>query len=532
LEFPKSVRNQILIASARHCCICHRYKGVKVEVHHIKPEGSGGGNVYENAIALCFDCHADAGHYNPNHPRGTRISQEELIKARDSWFGIVASNNIPQPQDPDLLYCRYYLCKNYEQLVEIANGDLSRFPVNNPLLVKNQVINSLKKIIRIHSKSDRHARANGKYLSNKDEYIKLYPNAIVPDRTDGNFSYFEVIRTPSKDELDKLSTEDGLLKIMLETNLPIQEIAMVGCYNNRCAGIDWFQEEYIFRNLWCSFLAITNMSNQLIQLNFLRGNLLTGFEFQSIAPSNAETHEITLPKASIHPNATVLVPIAIILPPFHPDNSENWSQTYDAEKHVQVVSHEGITSISSKDYLIYKSQVTVKSIVYKIDGQNLEQSLHDFDLGNMYTIDRCWECGSCPHLFYKDDIFSYSGEILALCNSKMGVDCFKVPDNKTALIIAEIEDEVTEIVSLSINGENKLQNIFLNKNQFIEIEVIPGSQIEVIGRYMPNIIVKQRLVNGIKRNELVGQFLKTTNQGLINAYTQKIYIQTNDNSIS
>ena len=69
--FPQKVKDQIFVDTARHCCVCHRYKGVKVEVHHIKQEALGGENTYENAISLCFDCHCDAGHYNPKHPRGT-----------------------------------------------------------------------------------------------------------------------------------------------------------------------------------------------------------------------------------------------------------------------------------------------------------------------------------------------------------------------------------------------------------------------------------------------------------------------------
>jgi len=485
------------------------------------PEASGGENTYGNAIALCFDCHADAGHYNPSHPRGTKFSPAELSKAKNNWFDMVAKNNIQQPQEPDHFYCRYYLCKNYEQLVEITNGDLSRFPVENPLLVKNDVIDSLNKIIRNHPYSYRHANAWGKSLSSKAEYLELYPNAIVPDPADGQFSYFEIIRTPSRKELEKLSTQDGLLKIMLEENLPVREIAMVGGYYDGCGGVP-LQEEYIFRNLWCAFLAVTNMSNRPVQLNSIRGNLLTGFEFQPLTLSDTETQEFPLPKAPVQPNATVLVPFATILPPFYPVNSQNWSQTYDGESHVQEVSHEGVASVSFEDYLIYRNQLIINSIVYEFDGQILEQVLHVFDLGNMYTIDRSWACGSCPHLFFVGDVVSYSREILAHCDSKVGIDYFKVPKDRTAMVIAEIEDELTEIVSLSINGKKYLQNVSLKKNQFIEIPVMPGSRIEVVGQYLPEVAAKQKFLYGVKRNELVSKFLRTTNQGSTNAYTPVI----------
>ncbi len=83
-EFSKEIKKEVLTKSARHCCVCHRYKGVKVEVHHMILQSDGGTDDIENAIALCFDCHADAGHYNKQHPRGTKFTPSELRKARDT----------------------------------------------------------------------------------------------------------------------------------------------------------------------------------------------------------------------------------------------------------------------------------------------------------------------------------------------------------------------------------------------------------------------------------------------------------------
>jgi 5-methylcytosine-specific restriction endonuclease McrA len=94
MTFSKEVRTEALVAAARHCCVCHRYKGVKVEVHHVVPAAKGGADTADNAITLCFDCHADAGHYNPEHPRGTKFSVEELRSSRDLWHMAVRMNRI------------------------------------------------------------------------------------------------------------------------------------------------------------------------------------------------------------------------------------------------------------------------------------------------------------------------------------------------------------------------------------------------------------------------------------------------------
>lgn len=86
MPFPNSVREEALVKAQRHCCVCHEFAGRSINVHHIKQEADGGANTIENAIVLCLRCHAEAGHYNPRHPIGTKYAPSELIKHRDAWF--------------------------------------------------------------------------------------------------------------------------------------------------------------------------------------------------------------------------------------------------------------------------------------------------------------------------------------------------------------------------------------------------------------------------------------------------------------
>ena len=91
MAFSEEVKNRSLLACGRRCCICHAFCGTKMEVHHIKPEAEGGEDTFENAIPLCFNCHADVGHYNPKHPKGNRYSKRELIQHRKKWYERVRS---------------------------------------------------------------------------------------------------------------------------------------------------------------------------------------------------------------------------------------------------------------------------------------------------------------------------------------------------------------------------------------------------------------------------------------------------------
>lgn len=86
MSFPTSIREEALVRSHRRCCVCHDFVGRNVNVHHIIQEAQGGPSDLANSIALCFRCHAEAGHYNHAHPLGTKYSPEELRRHRDQWW--------------------------------------------------------------------------------------------------------------------------------------------------------------------------------------------------------------------------------------------------------------------------------------------------------------------------------------------------------------------------------------------------------------------------------------------------------------
>jgi hypothetical protein len=51
-------------------------------------EGEGGTNNIDNAIALCFDCHAEIHLYNNKHPRGRKYHPDELRGHKEQWLEI------------------------------------------------------------------------------------------------------------------------------------------------------------------------------------------------------------------------------------------------------------------------------------------------------------------------------------------------------------------------------------------------------------------------------------------------------------
>lgn len=82
----ENIKAQVLFQCKRYCCKCENYYGLNLEVHHIKPKAKGGGDTFDNAIPLCFNCHAEIGSYNPSHPKGNKYSVKELKLIRDNWY--------------------------------------------------------------------------------------------------------------------------------------------------------------------------------------------------------------------------------------------------------------------------------------------------------------------------------------------------------------------------------------------------------------------------------------------------------------
>jgi hypothetical protein len=96
MPFSETVKTKAFVACKRSCCICHKFSGLKMELHHIEHESEGGDDTFENAIPLCFDCHADMRSYDSKHPKGNKYTRKELKQHRDNWYGRVEGTPVAQ----------------------------------------------------------------------------------------------------------------------------------------------------------------------------------------------------------------------------------------------------------------------------------------------------------------------------------------------------------------------------------------------------------------------------------------------------
>lgn len=92
MPFSDKEAIELLAQCHRRCCICHRFCGFKMELDHIDPKGENGPDTIDNAIPVCFECHAEIHAYNDKHPRGRKYRPEELKKHKEQWLELCKSS--------------------------------------------------------------------------------------------------------------------------------------------------------------------------------------------------------------------------------------------------------------------------------------------------------------------------------------------------------------------------------------------------------------------------------------------------------
>jgi len=94
-EFTSDTKRKVLLWSDRHCCLCGKECGVNIEIVHLEDNSN---NTVDNAMPLCFDCHAMIGHYNTSHPKGNKYKPEELKQKREAVYDQYTSHLVPMVQ--------------------------------------------------------------------------------------------------------------------------------------------------------------------------------------------------------------------------------------------------------------------------------------------------------------------------------------------------------------------------------------------------------------------------------------------------
>ena len=519
MGFSPEIKRKTLVASARHCCVCHRYKGLKIEVHHIQQESDGGPNTFDNAIPLCLDCHTDAGHYNNRHPKGTKLSEQELIIARNTWYELVKTNQILEPvEGADDIHTRYIICKDLDASREIIRQNLSYFPVPETVLVNNEVLAYFKFLDKLLDNRYWQFAINDSCFKDVGEYLKYYPDAVPVDKSDTSDPYYGCTRIPKISELITGSQRASkFIEYLLDIGLDPKEFIKCVTYPEYCGMGDEggvYCEQVVNRPLWFIFLHITNTSSTPVSFIQLQGKYCgnsSAYKNLNSFKSDTSDYKFRFPKLKILPTESVLIPLYACFAPYSNIDEREvvLSKQREFIEQIQQFSLSEINN-SYEEFSLIGVNVLPENISYQKETASKHSEIHELDLNRVYSIDRYFMCGSCPHLFFRqtNGSLKYVQELFALYPGKLNLEQLIIPRAVNQLIIAELEDETTIIKSVEIKGNLILKNSSLTKGQIVVIDVSEHDSVRISGTYES--IYSSRTTENLQyRNDVIGRFMKT-----------------------
>lgn len=488
MAFSDSIRREALVKSIRRCCVCRRYTGVGIEVHHIKPQASGGQDTLDNAIVLCFDCHTAAGHYNTKHPRGTKYSPKELRQHRDEWWAKVESSGIADPAPVDLpdYYVRHLICMDYEATRELLRFDKQNLPFDFNYLEENVVADFMRHVLEddlpytwAMSKT-----SEGNYWGTDTGYqsVKAFhdanPNFQGADRR--------------KVELDDFGSDGIRSKLLLQCfkeGLSGEELGHAIVYNEECGG-SGYTYYYSVRRPVFIFAHIKNTSYTPIMLEALISQRREIIELSPMPYTMTITNptERDMAPLRLEPGQSVLVPEMVLLTdPHYDDYTTVWSE-YNALslEQGQDFGFRNTPSEHTQDYYLIGPSEQIHGFKANCQKEDRSFPVHSFDPNRCYMMARYWHVGSCPHVFFEttDRVWVYSGDILIDGYNRETTSEVIIPAGASRMRIIEIEIELTHIHSLKVNGREQLDaSITLQRGDNCDFDVEGADQVLIIGRY-------------------------------------------------
>lgn len=505
MGFSQEIKEQVMIATARHCCVCHSYKGINLEVHHLIQEANGGPNTFENAIPLCFDCHANAGHYNNKHPKGTKFSISELTKARENWYDFVKKNPIVEKRlISNQIHTSYYVLHTFDVLESVVKGDFSSVDKyrNRVFLSDNSILKKWKEMLNFHledfgSNVEQKMIMEVRQFNSIEEYFQEYEGVEMTDKTNVEYPYFEAKRKCDWCSLLNILKPNSFLEQLSKSGIKAETFctSLLRRNEDSCGGetFEFAYTEYLeISPISFIFLGITNTSKEQIKLN----SLLT-----------KESTKILFPNFNLLPREMVLVPIATAINLQEIDRSKIIIEHIDGDRGRDFSRILNSSDFNEDDVCFFNEKINPNSVIYNDNEGEYEVEIHSFDFNNLYSINSYWQCGSCPHLFVinKHGKQKYVRELLKSASSKQRFDTITVPDEIFEIVIRELEDETTYIERIHINSKLYCENVVLRKGESLSIPVSPDDKLIIRGHYEPYTFADSTLNDIWRRNEIIKQ---------------------------
>lgn len=414
------------------------------------------------------------------------------------------------------IQARYLVCCSYETLVEMSSGNLRNVPGENKLLVPTPVLRTWK-LLAQEQGSMRRPQAWGGTARDKHDYLEQYPNAEDNERSGGSYPTFETRRPATQEDLDAYVLPlDPLSRSLSASGVQSSDIAEVLGYYEHCGPRDpnsSYQEMLHLREVWGMLLQVTAMEDGVV----LHGVEGVTYDAAPLSHNTRSTRQDgfippgRLAEAPLHRGESVLIPIGTLLPPIGYDPiAIFWSHTdIDApsEWGTKVSGVQLAEDVDTISLLGSRSYPTTVRITHR--GQAAKVPVHPFEPGRVYLVSTAWFIGSCPQLFKLDGGgISYIGPLFGETPGRMQSCQYLLPEFFAgSILVAEIEDEVTHIATISQGDDLLIENVTLETGHGLVLTPRwNGEPITFYGSYSPR---SKRLVDGgaLERNGRVVRFM-------------------------
>ena len=100
---PQEIVDRMMTKCGRRCCICRRFRPLRLQVHHIVERSKGGTHEEDNLIVTCQTCHSDV---HSHVPFMRRFTVAELKGHRDAVIKLVSEGTLPATDvdDTDVVF--------------------------------------------------------------------------------------------------------------------------------------------------------------------------------------------------------------------------------------------------------------------------------------------------------------------------------------------------------------------------------------------------------------------------------------------
>lgn len=541
MGFSTKDRDEAMVRSARRCCVCRRYNGVGVEVHHIVQPKDGGPDTLDNAIVLCFDCHMAAGHYNADHPRGTKFKPSELRRLRDDWIQRVRDSGIASmDQEFHDYYSRHLVSTDRAAARDCLDLNRKDLPFTISYLHKNAVTGFMSWVLKDGQYPD--GSAPPRLIESTTDLSAVLSTLVDGDEPsiDG-YSYYrepekyyeseaefhdsnsdmegQLERPLSADDFADSKLESVFLRQAFEEGYDVTKLGKVIGNYDPCGGGCW-EKIYIARKQLFVFSEIRNTGTDPITISavqILESGQDLNLGLRELRTDITTMAQESVPDVRLEPSESLIVPEMVLLSPKSGISVDAvWENEIQntTDGRAQLLGYY-LGSANCDDYLIAGPRRSLIGCELRKNGKVHAVSIHDFEPTNTYLFYRFWEMGSCPHLFFRlrDDGWHHVGEILSDAFAHRSAETVDIPDGVDRVMIAELEFETTTINSI-VDGEITVVDgpLCLERGDSIEIAVSPGARLTITGSYRSRIEKQQGYDDIWLKTALVGDHLAALNR--------------------